>query len=306
MGSTLIRPGFRGFAEINTSGELLRFASCSLNASQDVEAPDLVMGDETHNAWAYGKIDVAGTISGPVTESLGAFLLAIDAQTGTASGVQINVKYYDGYDRSFTGCQLQSFSFTVTAGEVVQFNLNIIGETVDTTGTTSVPTFTKGEKLVTWDKAVLRAKGLQLDETFSFSGLSAITGLQSFTFEANNNITRQFIVSESSLFGDLVEGMKAVTGSISSFVDKSSDTTGDNITGSTPDGTRIPHGADFWDQYLGDYANAIEFDIGADIRIRSALRFHRGTTDLSPGPVVTTINFTGVTTFGKADIQAIP
>jgi hypothetical protein len=305
-----ITPGFRGLARIGSNK--VRFNSCTLNAVQEVEAPDLVMGDDTHDAWAYGKIEVAGAISGPVTESTGAFINALDQATGVSGGglgAEIDVHYYAGFDRRFGGCELNSFSFTITAGEVVTFNLDIIGETVDTdpygatSGTTvaSNTTFTKGEKLVTWDKAVLRVSGLKEDDSFTFADVAQLSGLQSFTFNASNNITRQFIISESSLFGDLVEGMKAVTGSVVSYIEQSSGNV-EGVNGPFGDGEATPAGADFWDAYNGDEANPFEFDIGSNLKIRSAVRFHRGTTELGVGPVVTTINFTGVTTFGFANL----
>ena len=291
----VINPGFRGFAQIDGTDQYLRFNTCSLNAVQAIEAPDMVMGDQTHDAWAYGKIEVGGTISGPCTESVGPFIETLDQAIDT--GVQIDVKYYDGYFRAFTGCRLNSYTFNVSAGEVIQYSLEIIGLTrSDTDPSASMPAsgLTFGEKLVTWDKASFRLGTLTNDDDASWSGgaiyqsLNFEQGLQSFTFTASNNITRQFVLGASDLFGNLVKGMKSVTGSISSYVLKSSD--------------GIGSGANFWMAYLGNQAFPIRFDIGNGIYVTAAVRFHRGTSELGVGPVVTAIGFTGVTTNGYGNI----
>jgi len=293
MAST-IKPGFRGYAEIHdaTPRKRLRFNTCSLNAVQEIEAPDMVMGDDTHDAWAYGKIEVGGTISGPVTESTGQFIDELEANL--EDGVQIDVKYYDStFTRGFTGCRLNSFTFNVSAGEVVNFSLDIIGVRKLDTGPVMTTGFTKGEKLVTWDKASIRIGSLKTDDDPDWSTiydtLTFQTGLQAFTFTASNNITRQFILGESDLFGNLVKGMKSVTGSISSYVLKSSEGLG--------------AGVNYWDQYEGDQAYPIRFDIGSDLRVTAAVRFHRGTTELGVGPVITQIGFTGVTTHGRGEVE---
>jgi hypothetical protein len=293
--ASIIKPGFRGYAEIDgqTPRVRIRFNSCSLNATQDIEAPDMVMGDDTHDAWAYGKIEVAGTISGPVTESTGTFIDILEANI--TDGVQINVKYFEGYTRAFTGCRLNSFTFNVSAGEVVNYSLDIIGVRREDTDPPDMVGFTKGEKLVTWDKASFRVGSLKFDEDVDWSTiydtLTFQAGLQSFSFTASNNITRQFILGESDLFGDLVEGMKSVEGSISSYTEKSS--------------TGVGSGANFWDQYDGDYAYPIRFDIGSNLRVTAAVRFHRGTTELAVGPIVTAIGFKGVTTHGRGQVEEV-
>jgi len=291
---SIIKPGFRGYAEIAGTTHRLRFNTCGLNATQDVEAPDLVMGDDTHNAWAYGKIDVAGSTSGPVTESTGTFIDALEANLHEEDGVTINIKYYEGYTRAFSGCRLNSFTFNVSAGEVVNFSIDIIGVKREDVDPPDMLGFTKGEKLVTWDKSSIRvASSLHLDENGepNWSTLTFLDGLQSFAFTASNNFTRQFVLGRSDLFGDLVEGMKAVTGNITSYTEKS--------------GEGLAAGANYWDQYEGDYAYPVRFDIGNNLMVNATVRFSRGTTELSTGPIVTAMNFTGVTHWGRGSVEEI-
>jgi hypothetical protein len=300
---SIIKPGFRGYAEIDSSAtegvsedHKVRFSSFGINANQDVEAPEMVMGDDTHDAWAYGKIDVNGSISGPVTESTGVFIDALEANLVEDSGATINVKYYRGYTRTFTGCRLNQYTFTVNAGEVVNFTLDIIGVTVQPgPGLDIMSGYTKGEKLITWDKASIRVGDLHLDDngTPNYQTLDYYGGLQSFTFTASNNFQRQFVLGRSDLFGDLVEGMKDVTGNIVSYEEKASEA------------NTIASGQNFWDEYDGDYAYPISFYIGDNLIVSATVRFHRGTSDLGIGPVVTTMQFKGVTTHGRGNITQL-
>jgi hypothetical protein len=291
---SIIKPGFRGYAEIDGTNNKLRFNSFGVNATQDVEAPDMVMGDDTHDAWAYGKIDVAGSISGPVTESTGAFIDALEANLVEEDGATINVKYYDGYTRTFTGVRLNSYSFNVSAGEVVQFTIDLIGITVED-GPADMQGYTKGEKLVTWDKSSIRVGDLHFDENGepNYTALGFYNGLQSFSFTASNNFQRQFVLGRSDLFGDLVEGMKDVTGNIVSYQDKASEA------------NTIASGVNYWDEYDGDYAYPISFYIGDNLIVSATVRFSRGTSELSTGPVVTTMAFKGVTTHGRGNITQL-
>jgi hypothetical protein len=295
-----IKQGFRGYAEIaDIVGDpvRIRFNTCSLNAEQQIEAPDLVMGDDTHNAWAFGKIEVQGSISGPVTESTGTFIDTLESNF--EDGVTINVKYYDGYTRAFAGCRLNQFTFNVTAGDIVQYNLDVIGTKRLDDDPTDMDGFTKSEKLVTWDKSSFRILKdgsdnplLKLDEDPDwgtvYDTLTFMEGLQAFSFTASNNVQRQFILGQSDLFGDLVEGMKSVEGNITSYVEKSS--------------TGVGVGANYWDQYRGDYAYPIRFDIGDNLSVHAAVRFARGTSESQTGPIVTTVAFKGVTTHGRGVI----
>jgi len=297
--ASIVKPGFRGYAEIaGTSSPMrIRFNGCTLNAEQQIEAPDMVMGDDTHNAWAFGKIEVAGSINGPVTESTGDFIDVLESNF--EDGVTINVKYYDGYTRAFEGCRLNSFSFNVSAGEVVNFTLEIVGTKRSNTNPDMTDGFTKSEKLVTWDKSsirILKDGGdnplLKLDDDSDwatvYDSLTFMGGLSAFSFTASNNVTRQFILGQSDLFGDLVEGIKNVEGNITSYTERSSEGVG--------------IGANYWDQYDGDHAYPIRFDIGANLHVRAAVRFARGTSESQPGPIVTTVNFKGITTHGRGEV----
>jgi len=280
--STVITPGFTGYAKLGT--EYLRFNSCSLNAVQEVEAPDMVMGDYTHNAWAYGKIDVGGSISGPMTESSMAFLNA----AWNSTGADVDVKYYGGFTRRFSGMRVNSITFNVNAGEVVQFTSDFIGSGWSTTAAGTMDPYTVTEKLITWDQAALY-RG-----TKGAAGSSSITNeianLQSFSITITNNITRQYVIKASDLYGTLVRGMSAVTGSLVNYTLKSAE-------GFLGAGTQTGEGAEAWGEYSGTDYYPIKFSLGA-YNITCTVVFHRATSELSVGPVLTTIGFTGIGHWG--------
>lgn len=281
MASTVIMPGFTGYAVVSGTENYLRFNSCSLNATQEVEAPDMVMGDYTHNAWAYGKIEVAGQISGPLTENSMNFI----DHVWSTQGSEIDVKYYAGYTRKFSNIWANSITINVNAGEVAQFTLDLIGNTISTSSHPTMTWYTATEKLLTWDKCAMYCGSAQSSD---FTGGNVLPNLQSFSITISNNITRAFIIKASDLFGDLVRGMSAVTGSVIAYNLKSGEDLSDDFTGS---------GALHWDAYENDHYHPIWVSLGGK-ELRCTVVFHRATSELSVGPVMTTIGFTGIGHWG--------
>lgn len=282
-----ITPGFTGYAK--TGSYALRFNSCSLNASQEVEAPDMVMGDYTHNAWAYGKVEVGGQISGPMTENSMAFIKEVWAGDKT-----IDIKYYGGYYRRFGGMWANSLTVNVNAGEVVNFTLDLIGRTFSTTnpGTLNDP-YTITEKLLTWDKCSLFF-GAQ--STSPGAGTSnKLEGLQSFSITITNNITRQFVIRASDLYGDLVRGMSAVTGTMVSYIIKSTTKYMDTYS-------QFGEGAEHYNTYENNDYYPISFSVGDSHTISCTVVFHRATSELSTGPILSTIGFTGIGHWGGENL----
>lgn len=281
MAYTTITPGFTGWLQVAGS-DYLRFATCSLNAVQEVEAPDMVMGDYTHNAWAYGKIEVGGQISGPLDENGAEIIKTLWSGTPKT----ITVKYYNGYGRQFLNCLANSVTFNVNAGEIVNFTLDVIGTGFQTTGVTVTGLHTSTTKLLTWDKAAMFIGTTAGTSTWPLSNL--IPDLQSFSITISNNITRQFAIRASDLYGSLVRGMSAVTGQMVSYTTKSAS----NMTG-----VHTGEGALHWDAYANNSYYPIMFDLGGT-QVGATVVFHRGTSELSTGPVLTTLGFTGIGHWG--------
>ena len=296
----IIKPGFTGWARLESTPDpfYIRFNSCTLNATQEVVAPDMVMGDYTHNAWAHGKIEVGGALSGPITENSMQFLNAIWYDDFTTDfcdySNDIIVKYYDGYTRLFKGMVANSVTFNVTAGEVVNFTLELMGtgfETLpDTSYMSSAYDLTYTSKLVTWDKSAMYVGNRRTTNT----GFTELTTLQSFNITITRNVTRQFKIQASNLFGDLVQGMSAITGTCVAFDMK----TGVGFAARDGAGSGVYH----WDEYLNDYFWPIKFNIG-DYEVGGTVVFHRATSELSATPVLTTMGFTGVGHYSFGDIS---
>ena len=278
MSYTVITPGFTGGLQVAGVSEWLRFATCGINAVQTVEAPDMVMGDYTHNAWAFGKIEVGGQVSGPLDE----YGMDIIKELMTGGPKSVTVKYYDGFTRVYENCMANSLTLNVTAGEIVNFTCDIIGTGMQMSG--AITTATKATKLLTWDKAALY---IGTQGTSTFTG-NLINDLQSFTMTVTNNITRQFAIKASDLYGRLVRGMSAVTGQMVSYTAKSSENAAGAQSGS---------GALHWDAYAATAYYPVYFMLGTK-KISCTVVFHRGTSELSTGPVLSTIGFTGIGHWG--------
>ncbi len=307
---SVITPGFTGYAALaSDSQNRLRFNSWGVVATQDIEAPDMVMGDYTHNAWAYGKIEVGGSVSGPVTENTMKFVKEVWGSDANNNIVpqDINVKFYNQATRQYKGMVANQLTINVSAGEVAQFTLDLMGVGVSTDGNhpTMTDAYSWTEKLVTWDKASFYVAPNSLpasNDSYTSKGNSVLPGvggvnllpnLESFSMTFSNNLSRQFIIKGSDLFGDLVRGMSAITGSLTSYQNLAGSNFGSrSYTGS---------GVYFWDQYQAHNYYPFSFSLGGgnDERVNGTVAFSRSTTELSTGPVMSNITMTGVGHYGK-------
>ena len=282
-----VNAGYRGIADIG--GLLVRFADANITARQEVEAPDLVMGDWDRDAYVYGKINVGGTISGPITQS---FADGVDSVLGWAAGRtdpcgelgtrDLKLYYYCGSSRNFEGLFVNSLNVSVSAGDVAQFSLDLIGTRAEDFAAEDPPHHILSEKLITWDKVNVQVGGSCPESSLPTTALR----FQSFDFTISNNIETVYGLGQDDLFPfDIVPGIRSISGSVSVY-----NTPGFN-------------GADTFDDYcaedtcdltfsLGDNADGCGFD-GSSITMK--VRFHRIEPSLSVGPIVSTVAFTGVT-----------
>jgi len=278
-----VHPGYRGLASIGNIGNV-RFADASIAARQEINAPDLIMGDWDHDAYVYGPIEVGGSISGPVTETFasggGDVLEWACKRTGDCGELDANgvTLYYfcgapDGGNvyrtRSFSEVYVNSMNFSVAAGDIANFSLDVVGKSAGDWTTDDPPRFNSSEKLITWDKT-----------SVSVSGGTSPAGLlnySNFDFTVSNNIETVYSLGQTDLFPfELVPGLRTITGSISVY--------------NTP---RFD-GADAWDDYVASGQGSITFNIGVT-SISMQVRFHRVEPASSVGPVISTVGFTGVT-----------
>lgn len=281
-----VRAGYRGLAKIGD--KQVRFADASIAAKQSIEAPDMVMGDWDHDAYVYGKIEVGGTISGPVTQSFadGADSLLQWAckrdSCGALTANDVTLYYYCGYSRQFTNLLVNSLNVSVTAGDIAQFSLDVMGTGVEEPVVEDPPHYTTPEKVLTWDKVNVTVSGDCAEASLDPEELK----YTSFDFTISNNLEAVYALGQANLFPyDIVPGLRSVTGSVSVY----------NVPGY--------NGADRFDDYCAADTCTLTFSLGdtddgcgfEGTSITMKVRFHRIEPTLGVGPITSTVAFTGVT-----------
>jgi len=283
-----VHAGYRGIARFSTVTEDVRFADANITARQEINAPDLIMGDWDHDAYVFGKIEVGGSISGPVTETFadaagGLFPWAVkrNGNCGTLDPADLELWYYCGTGtnyRSFTGLFCNSIQFSCAAGDVAQFSIDVVGTSATALTNSTAPQRTTAEKLVTWDKVgvTITAGDIVIPVTGRYSN---------FDFTIANNVETVYGLGQTDLFPfDIVPGLRTITGSLSVY--------------NTPN---FP-GANDYEAYCADQPATISFSIGGStacgstsLDIDMKVRFHRIEPTSAVGPIVSTVAFTGVT-----------
>lgn len=289
-----VHAGYRGILDLDGAGTYLRFTDCSISAKQGVEIPDLVMGDWNHDNYAYGKIEVNGSISGLVDEGFSNTIWDWGYVRNSPCGL-INPKsphlyyYCDDSDTTkkrdiaFTDLFVNSLNFTVAAGDIANWSVDVIGRRASAFTNTDAPHFTDTKKLITWDKV-----GVSISASSDTPTPCApvVLAYQNLEFTVANNVELVYAIVPSTdpdwgLFPyQAVPGIRTITGSLTGFdID-------DQFAG-----------FDNWDAYQtqspASGLNIITFSIGA-LTVKFAVRFHRIEPTIGVGPVTSTIAFSGV------------
>lgn len=164
--------GFRGIAVID--GTYMRFSSFDVNVKQD---PNVFLpsygGISLRTVFSMGTKDITATISGPLTEYKGTTLYNL---AHSQSEFMTDIKYYGNQVRRLLGCKIDSLSFTVSAGDVINFSANIIAKESIMKNNLSL-SYTKSEKIYTHDKGMV----LFQDGTHE-------RGVTSFTYTISNEL----------------------------------------------------------------------------------------------------------------------
>ncbi|MFW5872065.1 MAG: phage tail tube protein [bacterium] len=280
----LVHPGYRGLADIPGVGQV-RFSDANMSAKQEVNAPDLVMGDWDRDAYNYGPIEVGGSISGPVTET---FVLGSGGGTGLwdwgvkrnspcgeLNPADVTLYYYCGGSeqraREFIEMYVNSLNFSCSAGDVANFSIDTMSKSVGPWLSTDPPHYTDAEKLITWDKVYVSISPGDEDVTVPVN-----IGYSNFDFTITNNLETVYSLSQSNLFPyEIVPGLRTISGSISVYDTPQFD------------------GVISFDDYDAANIGTISFDIGG-LSIEMKARFHRVEPASSTGNIVSTVGFTGV------------
>jgi hypothetical protein len=295
-----IHPGYRGLADIEGIGPV-RFGDASLSYKQAINAPDMIMGDWDHDAYCFDKIEVGGSIGGPVTETFiagtsggGLWDWGVKRSTtcGTLSTKNMTLYYYCGGEynaRKFSGMLVNSLNFSCAAGDMSNFSLDLMGTGLDENGipwpnygwmTESPPEYTAfafpAERIITWDKIGIT---ITPGENAEFTPPDTIAW-SNFDFNISNNLQPVYAIRDrekQNLYPfEIVPGLRTVSGTLSAYNAPQS------------------NGKDRWDDYFAHQVSTIGFFIG-DLEIDMKVRFHRVEPTSSTGPITSTIGFTGVT-----------
>jgi len=282
-----LNAGYKGIALID--GSEFRFSDASIVAKQAVEAPDLVMGDIDRDAYVFGKIEIGGSINGPVTETFmasgGVFDWACGREAcGGLASKDVELIYYCEKSRNFTGLMVNSLNFSVAAGDIAQFGLELIGTDFDAWGTNTAD-FTTPEKLITWDKINIGITKTGTEPDAPAQAILDALAYSNFDFTVANNIEAQYSLGQADLKPyDLVPGLRNISGSITIF----------NIEDFG--------GADTFDSYCADQVHTINLNIEGgscvftdDKDVSMKVRFSRIEPSLSAGIITSTVAFQGVT-----------
>ena len=124
--------GFMGKVDIPELGTAIRATSCSLNAKQTIDHPDVIDGTSDWSLYQLRGIEIDGDVAFPVLNGQG-FISSLFKLVERGASGQPNLQFttdvtYGGqgaYGRHFTGCVINSFEIRATAGERVDATINI-------------------------------------------------------------------------------------------------------------------------------------------------------------------------------------
>jgi len=276
----IIKPGFPGIAEVG--GRNIRCSSFSMNPNQEtlfynhvIGLNDTVPTDTTTKGEAVGVIQpqrfiwrpsplgITGWFSYPAcyNNATSGNILTLFEHAKRGTYFDFNYSFYCNKRRVFTGCRINTWTLSMTQGDIVQISTDIYCKKEVEDSTTS--NYTTVEKFVTWDKANVSVAGLT-------------DPIQSFELTINNG-AKYIYVNNSSTAGvtanhpaDIRLGMQEVSGNITFYL-KQPEIFLDATTGITPITVTLP---------------------GLVINITAVLRNDQ--VEGVVGPIVTTIPFVGV------------
>jgi hypothetical protein len=215
-----LKGGYLGLCVINNLQ--IRVTGFTLNVQQDVQFYDHIIGlrdsvpqglstkgdvgaiNVQKYTWRPGVKIVSGNISFPATtESLQ--LLFDLVKTGDDFDVQFNYSCDDTM-RVFNFCKINSFTFTATAGDILNVSVEVMGRHMEEF-TGSNP-YTQSQKLITWDNIYV-------------SSISS-DPVQAFSFTVNNNCMPIYTAGNNTsdrLFPKKIRvGMQNMTGTIIYYI----------------------------------------------------------------------------------------
>jgi hypothetical protein len=204
--------GFMGKVDIPVLGAALRATSCSLNAKQTIDHPDVIDGTSDWSIYQLRGIEIDGDVAFPVLNGQGfianLFTLVKRGGDGQPQAPQFDTNVFYGaagaYGRKFQGCVVNSFEIRATAGERVDCTINIWGRKMEETGSTSAP-----------PGSVLRVLGWA---DINVSGVGGNEGcdIRELSVTVNNSLARNytFCAADGYFPNNISAGKRQVNGTL--------------------------------------------------------------------------------------------
>ena len=212
--------GFVGFVQFETNPTFgVRATSCDLKLSQAIEKPEVVTGKFDRTVYKLGPKEVGGAVAFPaVLETVGGGttqimdklweLAVFRSEDGRLTDFDAAVKYTaSNATFRFEDCMINSFKWSVTQGDLVNVETDIIGRKRNLI-TLSPPTYdTRNTRAATW---------ADVDITVALSTGGTMTGewIRSFESTINNNVERFYTCNGELNPQDIAPKMREITGSM--------------------------------------------------------------------------------------------
>ena len=266
--------GFMGKVDIPVLGAALRATSCSLNAKQTIDHPDVIDGTSDWSIYQLRGIEIDGDVAFPVLNGQAFIgnLFTLVKRGGDGQPQQgafeTNVSYdAKTFGRKFSGCLVNTFEIRATAGERVDATINIWARKMDNTGSTSAP-----------PGSVLRVLGWA---DINITGASIVPcDVRELSVTVNNSLVRNytFCPSDGYFPNNIAAGKRQVNGTLG-FLGPAPTSTPTNI------GTGLADCA----PTLGDLN--IQFLCGVGSITAHGVVFEYQTLEAQPGVITSTVNW---------------
>jgi hypothetical protein len=235
--------GFIGSVQIENL-PIVRATSCSLNAKQAINHPDVIDGGIDWTLYQLGGVEVDGDVAVPVVGDPGfvSGLLGLLRRNPSSSGdgyftnslgSKIVVSYGNALVRVYSGCQPNTMEFRATAGERLDATANFMGTHMDPSGPSS-GTPAGIFRVLSWaDLTVTGASGV------------VPCDIKAFTLTINNNLARNytFCAEDGYYPNNISAGKRNVSGNLEFQGPAPTDPLAlNNMTTTTPPGGNLVFG----------------------------------------------------------------
>lgn len=241
--------GWVGFAKLRIptltpgDGTLLRVTSADINLSQEITMPDVIDGRIDRTVYQLGPKLVEGSVSLPViadvdpTDFDGCPTVQDIRAGGQASTLldhiwcwttsrgpqgrllysdaEFDIRYANHAAYRFDRCMVNTLSMTVTQGDVINFDINVIGRNRTkisedpTQDDPSTSPFLSPARVLTWNDATVNGVGGCGEGPLFYSNQ-----VREFSFEINNNADRYYTLNGILFPVDINVSKREITGSM--------------------------------------------------------------------------------------------